>query len=73
MSEVPVFGHKPSKYSKEPCPQCGMLLLLVDLSCERCYNKKPVIKVRQPKSHGKSNSPNKYYNYEQGVLRDSRP
>jgi len=57
------FGHTP-EFSGH-CPQCG-LALYNDNSCPKCkYKKAPRVK-NEKKSHGKSKSPNKWYNYEQG-------
>jgi predicted amidophosphoribosyltransferase len=45
------------------CPRCGMALTKADASCLRCYNKKPKRQTIK-KYSGKSNSVNKFNNYQ---------
>jgi len=55
------FGQ--SKYLTQLCPN-GHYLLVLTGECEhKCKPKKKVIK-NDKKQHGKSNSPNKWYDYQ---------
>jgi len=57
------FGQE--KHTDTFCPTCGLPLLL-DGKCKRFHTSPK--KERSKEQHGKSKSPQRWYNYEQGGI-----